>query len=101
MVAKNDSIGDKLSDPEKNVQAPPVLVLNAAAARGKAGRTWRRVRDELRSWRATPTVIETEYSGHGTEIARSAAAALMYCAYDTPATTVAAMARWTGPAAGG
>lgn len=75
MVAKNDSIGDKLSDPEKNVQAPPVLVLNPAAARGKAGRTWRRVRDELRSWRATPTVIETEYSGHGTEIARSAAAA--------------------------
>ena len=50
MVSKNNSTGDKLSDAEKNVQAPPVLVLNPTAARGKAGRTWRRVRDELGSW---------------------------------------------------
>ena len=75
MVSKNNSTGDKLSDAEKNVPAPPVLVLNPTAARGKAGRTWRRVRDELGSWSATPTVIETEYSGHGTEIARSAVTA--------------------------
>ncbi|MCH7823433.1 MAG: diacylglycerol kinase family lipid kinase [Acidobacteria bacterium] len=65
----------KIFDGAKDVQAPPVLVLNPTAARGKAGRAWQRVRDELRCWRTMPTVVKTERPGHGIEIARSAAAA--------------------------
>lgn len=65
----------KILDAAKDVQAPPVLVLNRTAAGGKAGRTWERLRSELRYWRTLPTVVETEAVGHGIEIARSAAAA--------------------------
>ncbi len=52
----------------------PVLIVNPTAGRGKAGRTWARVRDELRYWRAKPEVVHTEHPGHGTEIARQAVA---------------------------
>ncbi len=65
----------KTFDGGKDVQAPPVLVLNPTAAHGKAGSTWQRLRHELRDWRPMPTVVKTERSGHGSEIARAAAAA--------------------------
>lgn len=54
--------------------APPILILNPTAGRGRAARQWARVRDELRSWRTMPVVIETTHAGHGTELARQAVA---------------------------
>ncbi|MGD8818213.1 MAG: diacylglycerol kinase family lipid kinase [Acidobacteriota bacterium] len=62
-------------DEEPSAEAvPPVLILNPAAGRGRAAREWARVRDELRSWRTMPEVIETTHAGHGTELAKQAAA---------------------------
>ena len=55
--------------------SPPVVILNPAARRGRAQRAWARVSNELRSWRIMPEVIETRYPGHGTELAKHAAAA--------------------------
>ena len=75
MVANSKSARHKFSDGSQNVQAPPVLVLNPTAARGKAERTWRKVRDELHYWHVMPTVVQTEWAGHGAEIARSAVTA--------------------------
>lgn len=54
--------------------SPPVLILNPTARRGRAQRTWARVRNELRYWRTIPEVIETQYAGHGTELAKDAVA---------------------------
>jgi diacylglycerol kinase (ATP) len=51
-----------------------VIVLNPTAGRGRAGRTWSRLRTELDGWHASPLIIETEHAGHGTEIARRAVA---------------------------
>ncbi len=72
---RSEGAGRGISDRAKGVQAPPVVVLNPTAAGGKAGRVWRRIRDELRYWRTMPTVVRTEHPGHATEIARAAAAA--------------------------
>lgn len=52
-----------------------VIVLNHTAGRGRAERTWRGLREELRSWPTVPEIVETRHAGHGTEIARRAAAA--------------------------
>lgn len=54
--------------------AAAVLVLNPTAGRGRAQRTWRRLRDELRTWRTLPEIVETQYAGHGADIARRAVA---------------------------
>lgn len=55
--------------------SPPILILNPTARRGKAGRAWERLKSELRYWRTMPEVVETQYPGHGTELARQATAA--------------------------
>ena len=73
--ARAEGARHRISDAPQDHHSPPVLVVNPTAASGKAGRTWRRLRDELRYWRTMPTIIKTERPGQATEIARSAAAA--------------------------
>jgi diacylglycerol kinase (ATP) len=55
--------------------ATPVVILNPVARRGRAGRAWARVRDELRAWRTMPRVRETKHPGHAAQLAREAASA--------------------------
>ena len=65
----------KIAEQPRPPLSPPVLILNTTARRGRAQRTWARVRNELRSWRTMPEIMETQYAGHGTELAKNAAAA--------------------------
>ena len=65
----------QIGEPPRPGLSPPVLILNPTARRGRAQRTWARVRNELRSWRTMPEIMETQYAGHGTELAKHAAAA--------------------------
>lgn len=64
----------KIAEEPRSAMSPPVLILNPTARRGRAKRTWARVRNELRYWRTMPEVVETQHAGHGTELARRASA---------------------------
>jgi len=64
----------KIAEQPLSAPTAPVLILNPAAGRGKAERAWARVRNELKYWRTRPRIVETQRAGHGTELAKEAAA---------------------------
>ncbi len=70
-LASQENVGELAPPP----QEPAVIILNPTAGHGRAAKTWASIRNELRYWRTSPRVVETDAAGHASELARAAVAA--------------------------